>query len=144
MSSFFIGDFINYVFYIILGVRFGSGSSSRSGSSSVFGSNVVFVIFNEGFCVIIKFVKSCGLFVFEKVIVFFFEFFDGFYGYCGSVVVDGGSVVSFVDGDGGVYDFGGDGVFLDDGLDMLVEVVVDVFILDDWCFGGGVDGVVGY
>lgn len=53
-------------------------------------------------------------------------------------------MVSLVDGDGGVHDLGGDGVLLDDGLDMLVEVVVDVFTLDDWCLGGGVDGVVGY
>lgn len=35
-------------------------------------------------------------------------------------------LVNFVDGDGGVDDGGLDGLLLDDGLDVLVDVVVDV------------------
>lgn len=49
-------------------------------------------------------------------------------------------VVDFVDGVGRVDDGGLDGLLLDDGLDVLVDVVVDVFACDDSLVAGGVFG----
>jgi hypothetical protein len=45
-------------------------------------------------------------------------------------------LVDFVDGDGGVHDGGLDSLLLDDGLDILVNVVVDVFTCNVRVGGG--------
>jgi len=42
-------------------------------------------------------------------------------------------VVNFMDRDGGVYDGGLDSLLLDDGLDCLVDMVVDVLASQRWC-----------
>ena len=52
-------------------------------------------------------------------------------------------VVLFVDGNSGVDDFWGDGLFVDDRLDRLVDVMVDMLALDSWCSCCGVSGLVG-
>jgi hypothetical protein len=58
-------------------------------------------------------------------------------------VVLGGRVVLLVDGDDGVDNFGGDGLLVDDGLDSLVDVVVDVLALDSRGGRCSVAGLVG-
>jgi hypothetical protein len=55
-------------------------------------------------------------------------------------VVLGFILVDFVDGDGGVHDGWLDGLLLHDGLDGLVDVVVDVLASDG---GSGRCGVLG-
>lgn len=57
-------------------------------------------------------------------------------------MVHGLGVVSLVDGDGGVNNLGSNDLLLDDGLDVLVDVVMDALTLDSGCCGGGVFGVV--
>ena len=47
-------------------------------------------------------------------------------------------LVDFVDGDGGVHDGGLNSLLLDDGLDVLVNVVVDMFACNDGVGGGSV------
>jgi len=49
---------------------------------------------------------------------------------CGAVVLSG-IVVHFVDGDGGMHNLGLDDLFVDHRLDSLVDVVVNMFALDD-------------
>ena len=58
---------------------------------------------------------------------------EGLGGQGGGLVVDGRGVVRLVDGDGAVDDVRGDGLLVDDGLDVLVDVVVDMLAGD----GGG-------
>ena len=65
---------------------------------------------------------------------------DGEYG--GAVELRGG-VVFLVDGDRCVHHFGDDGLFVDDGLDKLVDVVVGVFTGHDGEIGAGVGCLVG-
>lgn len=58
-------------------------------------------------------------------------------------MVDGRGVVRLVDGDGAVDDVRGDGLLVDDGLDVLVDVVVDVLAGDGGGRLGRVRGLVG-
>jgi hypothetical protein len=53
-------------------------------------------------------------------------------------------MVSLVDGDGCVNNLRGNGVLLNDRLNVLVKVVVDVLALNDGSLGGSVNGVMGH
>jgi hypothetical protein len=63
-------------------------------------------------------------------------------GQSGGIVVDGSSVMRLVDGDRGVDNRGRDGLLVDDGLDVLVHVVVDAFARHRGAGRGRVRGVV--
>lgn len=60
-----------------------------------------------------------------------------------SLVMDGCGMVSFVNRNRGVDIFRLDGLLLDDGLDMVVNVVLGALSFDYWCGRGRLFGVVG-
>lgn len=57
-------------------------------------------------------------------------------------MVLGSGVVFLMDGDDSVNDFRGNGLFVDDWLDSLVDVMVNMLALDSWCGGSGVSSFV--
>jgi len=75
------------------------------------------------------------------------EFGEGLHGQGGHAVVLAGGVVSFVDGDCGVHNFGLDGFFVynwDDGfVDVVVHVLARNGTLSLVALGGLVDGAAG-
>jgi len=61
----------------------------------------------------------------------------------GSLVVDRGRVVSLMNWHGSVHDVRLDNLLLDDGLDVVVDVVVSALASNDGGLGGRVRGLVG-
>lgn len=53
------------------------------------------------------------------------------------------SVMLLVDGDSGVNDLWGDCLLVDDGLNRLVDVMVNMLALNSWCSSSGVTCLVG-
>lgn len=79
----------------------------------------------------------------SKLVLALVELINSHCGKSGGAVVDWLGVVSLVNGHGGVDDVGLDCLLLDDGLDVLMDVVVDTLTGDDRGSVGGVCGLVG-